>query len=412
MKRLRNHAAGARLAASLLVAAPLVAVAVYAADQPRILTPEPSSFETLSRFTELLDALQKNYVQPSRINTDWYTTVALRGFVRSIDPEADLLTAEEATSTNVSADAAADIGLSFAIRDGYPTVVSPRDGSPAARAPLLAGEQIIAINNIPSPFSRRFEVDRLLHGAVDSPVDLRVLDPATGTVRGLRLRRAAPGPSPVSALRFLDSGIAYYRVSEFTFDSVESLRTAMTLAKSERASGIILDLRNNPGGAFLAAQTAASFFLPKGAEVASLEYANPSLHTTFASDESLKITAPVILLVNGGTAAEAEVFAAALQDNGHARIVGSRTFGRGFLTTSVRLANGSVLVMPTAYYMRPSKQILRDKGLTPDVVTELPRETERALARAGFGTFDWENRGARVLAMDLSLAKALSLLAK
>jgi carboxyl-terminal processing protease len=386
----------------------LLAAGGHAAEQPRILTPTPSSFETLSRFTELLDALQKGYVQPSRINT----TVALRGFVRSIDPEADLLTPEEADSTNASADATADIGLTLAIRDGYPTVICPRDGSPAARAPLLAGEQIIAINNIPSPFLRRFETDRLLRGPVDSPVDLRVLDPVTETVRGVRLRRAAPGPPPASALRFLDSGIAYYRLSEFTVDSVESLRTAMTLAKSERASGIILDLRNNPGGAFLAAQAAASFFLTKGAEIGSLEYADPSLHTSFVSDESLKTTAPVILLVNGGTAAEAEVFAAALQDNGRAKLVGSKTFGRGLLTTPVRLANGSVLVMPTAYYMRPSRQILRDQGVTPDVVTELPRETERALARNGFGAFDWKYRGARILAMDVSLAKALSLLTK
>src|SRR5437016_12878193 len=109
--RSRSHVAGTRLGASLLMGALLVAGVVHAADQPRILTPTPSSFETLSRFTELLDALQKDYVQPSRINTDWYTTVALRGFVRSIDPEADLLTAEEAASTNEPADGIADIRL-------------------------------------------------------------------------------------------------------------------------------------------------------------------------------------------------------------------------------------------------------------------------------------------------------------
>jgi carboxyl-terminal processing protease len=118
------------------------------------------------------------------------------------------------------------------------------------------------------------------------------------------------------------------------------------------------------------------------------------------------------LLVNGGTAAEAEVFAAALQDNHRARIVGTQSFGRGFLTASTALADGSVLVTPTAYYMRPSKVILQDKGLTPDVIVELPRETERSLARAGFGTFDWKTDRREVLATDLPLAKAMSLLAK
>ncbi len=412
MKLLRNCAAGARLAVSLLSCTLLLAARAQAADEPRVLTPTPSSFETLSRFTELLEVLQKTYVQPSRINTARSTTAALRGFVRSIDPEADLLTPEEAAVTNELADTAAAIGLNFAIRDDFPTVISPRDGSPAENGGLLGGEQIIAVGDVPTPHARRIEVDRLLGGPRDFPVNLRVLEPRTGVVRDLRLRRTAPGPTPQTTLRYLDRGIAYYRVSQFTQGTVENLRAAMTLVKSEGASGIILDLRNNAGGAFGAAQVAASFFLVKGTEVVALEYGSPGLHTTFVSDESLNVTAPLILLVNGGTAAEAEVFAAALQDNKRARVVGSQTFGRGFLTASTRLSDGSVLVMPTAYYMRPSKQVLQDKGLTPDVIVELPRETERSLARSGFGTFDWKNDRREVLATDLPLAKALSLLAK
>ena len=389
-----------------------LAVAGHAADEPRILTPTPSSFETLSRFTALLEALQNHYVQPARINTDWYTTAALRGFVRAIDPEADLLTPAEAASTNESANTAADIGLSYVIRDDYPTVISPVDGSPAESAGLLAGEQIIAISEVPTPHARRLEVDRLLRGPANFPVNLRVADPHTGAIRDLHLPRVTQGFPRAAALRFLDNGVAYYRVSQFTRATVESFRAAMTLAKDERPAGIILDLRNNPGGAFEAAQIAASFFLPQGTEVVSLEYANPGLRADFASAESLNVTAPLVLLVNNGTAAEAEVFAAALQDNKRARVVGSRSFGRGLLAASTRLSDGSVLVAPTAYYVRPSKQMLQVKGLTPDVMVELPREVERTLARAGFGTFDWRNDKAKVLATDLPLAKALSLLAK
>lgn len=388
------------------------AIAGFAEDQGRVLTPTPSSFETLSRFTELLEAMQKNYAQPARIITGGRAAVALRGFVRSIDPEADLLTPEEVALTNESADAAADLGLGLAIRDDFPTVVSPRDGSPAERAGLLAGEQIIAIGDVPTPHARRIDVNRLLRGPADFPANLRVLDPGTATVRNLGLKRTVSGSSPETALRYLDQGVAYYRVSQFTVGSVENLRAAMILANSQRAPGMVLDLRNNPGGAFEAAQVAASFFLPKGTEVVSLEYANPALHTTFVSDESMNVTAPVVLLVNGGTAAEAEVFAAALQDNKRARIVGSHSFGRGFMATSTRLSDGSVLMMPTAYYMRPSKQILQDKGLTPDVIVELPRETERSLARVGFGNFDWRKNKAGVLATDLPLAKAVALLTK
>jgi carboxyl-terminal processing protease len=389
-----------------------IAAPVLAADEPRIITPTPSSFETLSRFTELLDTLQKDYVQPSRVNTEWYTTVALRAFVRSIDPEADLLTPEEAMASIESNTAPADIGLTFVVHGGVPTVVSPRDGSPAQRAGLLAGDQIIAIDNASTLLARRSEVQRLLGGTVDSEVSVRVLDPTSGNVRDLHLHRAARGSSPVTALRMLDNGVAYYRLTEFSKDSADNLRAAMILARGQHVTGIILDLRNNAGGAFLTVQPAASIFLPKGAEIVSLEYADPTLHAGFVSEEGAKVMIPVVLLVNGGTAAEAEAFAAALQDNNRAQIVGSRTFGCGFLATSTRLKNGSVLVMPTAYYMRPSRQILQDKGILPGVIVELPRETERSLAMAGFGAFDWKNAKAKVLATDLPLAKAFSILAK
>ena len=412
MKLLRSHAPRAGLVVPLLSCALFLAARVQAADEPRVLTPTPSSFETLSRFTELLEVLQKSYVQPTRVNTARSTTAALRGFVRAIDPEADLLTPEEAAVTNELADTATVVGLDFAIRDDFPTVISPRDGSPAENAGVLGGEQIISISDVPTPHARRIEVDRLLGGPRDFPVNVRVLDPRTRAVRDLRLRRTVPGPAPQTVLRYLDKGVAYFRVPQFTQAAVENLRAAMILAKSERAAGIILDLRNNAGGAFEAAQVAASFFLPKSAEIVALEYGSPGLHTTFVSDENLKVVTPLIVLVNGGTAAEAEVFAAALQDNKRARVVGSQSFGRGFLTASAALSDGSVLVMPTAYYMRPSQQILQDKGLTPDEIVELPRETERSLARAGFGTFDWKNDRREVLAADLPLAKAMSLLAK
>ena len=392
---------------STLVSAPS-AGEVGAPAEPRILSPTPSTFETLSRFTELLDTLQKKYVQPSRVNAEWYTTAGLRAFVRSIDPDADLLTPEEAASTDDHNADASDIGVAFVTRGGIPTVVCPHDGTPAQRAGLLAGDQIIAIDNSSTLLARRSEVERLLRGAPDSEVSVRVVDPVSEAVRVLRLHRAAPGQGPEPVLKVLDKGIAYYRLPEFSTNAVEGLRTAMTLARSGHATGVILDLRNNPGGSFLTVPPAASLFLPKDAEIASLEYAAPALHADFLSEDGPKVTVPVILLVNSGTAAEAEAFAAALQDNHRAQVVGSKTFGRGFLAASARMANGSVLVMPTAYYMRPSKEIIQDRGLTPDVVVEWPRELERSASSAGFGTFNWKDNKTAVLSADPPLAKALS----
>ncbi len=382
-------------------------------DQPRVLAPDnPSAFESLSRFTEVIEALQKKYVEPARIGSSGRTTVALRAFIRSVDPEADLFARDEAAATDASANVTADIGLRFAMRGDYPTVISPRDDSPAQDAGLLHGEQLIAIDNAPMLHARRIEVEQLLRGPVNSSVTLCVLDPTTSIVRDVRLQRAAPNASPAVVVKFLNRRIAYCRVPEFGHAAIEALHTAMARAKEERASGVILDLRNNAGGAFEAMQVAASLFLPPGAPIVALDYADPSQRTTFVSDQSGKFIVPLVLLVNGGTAAEAEIFAAALHDNKRAQLVGSKTFGRGFLATSFTLGDGSVLSVPTAYYLRPSKQILHGTGLTPDIVVDLPRETERLLARLGFGTFNWANDRTAVLAVDLPLAKALSLLAK
>ena len=195
MMGLGNHVSKARRAVPLLGVMLLVAASVRAADEPRIITPEPSSFETLSRFTELLDTLQKDYVQPSRVNAEWYTTVGLRAFVRSIDPEADLLTPEEAASTTESNAAPADIGLTFVIRGGIPTVVSPSDGSPAQRAGLLAGDQIIAVDNSSTLLARRSEMERLLGGPINSEVSMRVVDPI--------LRKCTRPPSPSGYARVI-----------------------------------------------------------------------------------------------------------------------------------------------------------------------------------------------------------------
>ncbi|HUI07193.1 MAG TPA: S41 family peptidase [Verrucomicrobiae bacterium] len=397
---------------------PLRAVAAPASDQPgsdsgppRVLTPDNSStFASLSRFTELLDALQKYYIQPSRIRPGPNTTVALRAFVRSVDPEADLLSPEEVASTNAAA--GADVGIDCAIGDDYPVIIAPRDDSPAQEAGLLAGEQLMAVDGKSMLHARRVEVQQLLRGPANSPVTLRVLDPTTRATRDVRLQRAARKTPAGVVLKFLSGRIAYCRVPEFTHAAVEALHTAMARAKEERAPGVILDLRDNAGGKFEAAQVAASMFLPAGAPIVALDYADPSQRTSFVSDQGEKFTAPLVLLVNGGTAAEAEMVAAALQDHKRAQLIGSKTFGRGLLTTSVTLSDGCVLSVPTAYYRRPSNQIMHGIGVTPDIVVAVPRDTERLLAHIGFATFNWKNDKNAVLKTDLPLAKALAALAR
>jgi carboxyl-terminal processing protease len=394
----------------LLLAAP----ALFAADattEPQVLTPGPTAFNALSRFASVLEALQKHYIQPPLINDAGHTTAALREYIRSLDPEADLLTAEEAAVAPSTTNTTGDVGLSVVVRYDYPTIVTPADGTAAQRAGLLAGDQLIAIDGRPMLHARLTEVTARLRGPVGSKLVARVRDPGTGETRDVPLKRAS-APLPMEDPVVLRHGIVYFRVPEFSVAVVERLRPELLQPQVRQAPGLILDLRNNPGGAFEAAQAAASLFLPARAEIVTLDYPVPGLRSSFGSDTGSKFTAPVVVLVNGGTAAEAEIFAAALRDNKRARLVGSRTFGRGYHFDLVRLPDGSSLWLPTADYMPPSGQSFHNTGLSPDVVVELPRKTERGLATAGFGSFRSLGSKDRLLATDLPLARAVELLAK
>ena len=396
------------LALSAVVAAPALG-----ADEPVVVTPPPAARGAFSQFANIIECLQKHYINPSRIGDREHATAALREFVRSLDPDSDLLTADEAAAvtTPKSADDG-DIGLSLVMRGDYPTVIAARDGSPAQNSRLFVRDQIVAIDGQPTAHARLFRVVDQLRGAIGSKVSLRVLDPELGKTREVAVERAADRPPLSSSLKFLSGGIGYLRVSEFTLPVVEKLHGELRRAQTQKTRALILDLRNNAGGAFDAALVAARLFVPANADIVLLDYSDPKFRTSFVSDSSDKFTALVVLLVNGGTAAEAEIFAAALRDQKRARLVGSTTFARGVMIAQFPLPDGTVLSIPTAHYLSPSKQPFHGTGLTPDIEVTVSRETERSLATAGFGSFDWVNDKREMLKTDLVLAKALELLAK
>jgi carboxyl-terminal processing protease len=393
----------ARICAALM----LVAAAVPAAGQTQVLSPSEGSRDAFAQFAGVLDALHKHYIEPAKIPAAEHTTRALREFVRSVDPEADLLAADELAPA--AADAG-DVGLVLWLRNGLPTVIAPRAGSPAQLAGLLAGEQIVAIAGKSANNARMAEIAGQLRGPVGSKVSVRVLDPVTGKTREVTLVGAARSTMPASSLKFLSAGIGYLRVSELSVAGVERLRAELKRAATERVSGVILDLRNNATGDFDAAVAAAQLFVPAGKTIVALEYASPSRRTVFASDNSSKYAAPVALLVNGGTAGEAEIFAAALRDCKRAWLVGSKTFGQGRLFKLIGLPDGSALHLPTALYVPPSGKSFHATGLPPDVPVSVAREIERNVAVAGYGEFDWVNDKREVLKTDLALARALELL--
>jgi hypothetical protein len=314
---------GITVSVAVVVITALVVDVGPAVAQTNVVTPAPETRHVFAQFAEVFDLLEKNYIEPRQLESREHATRALREFVRSLDRDADLLTAGQ-IATNAEA------------------------GSVAP--------------------------------------DLRI--------------------------KYLNNAIAYCRIAAFTHPVVEQLHGLVKRAGGEKTRGMILDLRNNPGGTFDATLVAAKLFLPSKAEIVSLNYANPVFTTTFVNDVPGKFTKPIVILVNASTAAEAEIFAAALRDNKAARLVGATTAGHGVLIGKFPLSDGSVLSVPTAQYLPPSKQPFHRTGVKPDVVVELKPEDESRLAAAGFGSFNWMDDRREILQTDLPLARALELLAK
>jgi len=400
-------------AARDLMLSAVLATAALGANEPQVVVPPPSTRGVFTQFANILECLQKNYVYPLHIGADEHTTAALREFVRSLDPDAELLTPDEVAIANAprSGDTG-DIGLSLAIRGDYPTVIAARDGSPAQKAGLLGGDQIVAIDGQSTTRGRVFTVTNQLRGPIGSNVTLRVLDPASGATRDFSVERAAEQPPAPAPLEFLGRGAVYVRVSEFTPAVLDALRAHLQHPRVQKARGLILDLRNNPGGTFLVMLAAVRLFLRPKADIVALEYSNPLLRTAFVSDAGEKFAMPVAVLVNGGTAGEAEVFAAALHDQKRARLVGDKTFGRGRLVSQFPLSDGSMLAVPTAVYLPPSRHPFNESGLTPDVAVPIARDEERRLSAAGFGSFDAADGRSKLLKSDAALARAMELLTK
>lgn len=380
---------------------------VQANDAPPALSPPAAStYDAFSQFASFLDTILKHYSDATNLTLHAHTTASLRSFLRSLDPDADLLTPSEIERPETTV----DFGALIAQRESFPTVISVRDGTPAQRAGLLAGERIVAINDEPTTAARINDITRQLDGAADSKLLLRVIDPATGP-RNLILQRLTPAILKPT-IQYLAPGLGYYRLPEFTFPAVEQFLAELTTATANRMRSLILDLRNNPGGTLDSVVIAAQQFLPPKTPVTTLAYARPGRAAEFVTAEGDPFTGPVLILVNRGTAGEAEVFAGALQDYGRARLIGETTAGYGRHSARFPLPDGAVLVLPTAYFQTPRGRRIHNTGLTPDVPVELAREIEHTLAATGFGQFNGTTAKANTLATDRPLAKALELLSK
>jgi carboxyl-terminal processing protease len=361
-----------RLVTAIIVSAVMMSGAVFA--QAR--NSKGSGYEQLNLFGEAFERIRQDAVEP--VAERKLIEAAIAGMLSGLDTRSAYISeAALKASQGSTNDSAGTLGLVVTIDNGQLKVVSPQDGSPAARAGITPGDIIFAIDKEPTYDLTLGEAEQRLRGPAGSEVKLTLRQ---GTDRPIEVtvRREAYKLQTVSA--HVEGGnIGYLRIAGFDGTTQAALAGAVRDLRDQtgnRLIGFILDLRNNPGGSFDAAVAAADAFIDKGDIVVVKGRKPESIKRISATPGDLAQGIPIVALVNGGTAREAELVAGALQDNRRAVLLGSQSFGESSIETLIPLPGNGAIRLTTGRFMTPTGRQIQGKGLDPDL-TVMPVKLEK-----------------------------------
>ncbi len=323
---------------------------------------------------EAWNAIEQNYVDRPSIQPRHLTYGAITGMVDSLGDtgHSGFLSPEmlEVAKT-IETGQFTGIGAEVRMKNNRVVIVAPLDGSPAQKAGVKPGDIIVKVNEVNTTGLLLQETIRKILGPAGTEVTLTLEDPHTGEMRTLTIRRATITLHNVTWNMLASLQIAHVRIASFSKGTTEDLEKALDAIADQRAQGIILDLRNDPGGLLEMAVGVASRFLEKG-EVLKEKNAAGEIRTIPVERDGRKSTLPMIVLINGGTASASEIVAGALQDAKRATIVGETSFGTGTVLQPIPLSDGSALLLAVREWLTPNGRTIWHKGIMPDVMVSLP----------------------------------------
>jgi carboxyl-terminal processing protease len=325
-------------------------------------------YETLNLFDEAFERIRQDSVDP--VADSKLIGAAIAGMLSGLDPHAAYIDPTALKSSPSGADEdEPGIGLVVTIDNGELKVISPRDGSPAAKAGIEPGDLIFAIGKEPTYELTLAQAKEALHGPAGSAVTLTLRRSGGAPIR-VTVKRTAYQLQTVSS-RVLDGNIGYLRIAGFDDGTQAALQTALQDLRQRaggKLAGLALDLRNNAGGNFETAVKVADAFVDQG-DVAVIKGRDPAnLKRIAGHPGDLAKGLPIVVIVNGGTAREAELVAGALQDDRRALLLGTRTYGDGDIETLIPLDSGGAIRLTTARFLTPAGHEIEGKGLAPDLV--------------------------------------------
>ena len=328
-----------------------------------------TSFEELQLFADTFDAIRRGYVED--VTDAELFEMAVKGMLTSLDPHSAYLTDDDYENLQESTEGQfTGLGIEIGYRGGFIAIVTPIDGSPAIDAGLKAGDVILKIDGTSTQGMSTSESSTYMRGPEGTTVTLEIGRAGESQPFDVVVTRGVIDVPSVRS-RELDDGYWLIRVSRFQRDSGREVTSAIesALEKGE-VKGVVLDVRNNPGGVMNASVEMASNFLDGGLVVYTKGRHPDSMNTYNAEPGELLPGVPVVVLVNGGSASASEIIAGALQDRGRAVIMGTQSFGKGSVQTVLPVSETKALKLTTSLYYTPNGRSIQAEGIVPDVVVE------------------------------------------
>ena len=371
-KRIRNFKI-----ASVIFAVFLIGVLIGSGQSQKVSALSNNMYEDLKVFTDVIGLIQKDYVEETKSKD--LINGAIKGMLETLDPHSGFMPPsmfkemQEETKGRFEG-----LGIEITLKDGILTVVSPVEGTPAFRAGVLAGDQIIKIDGESSKNFTLMDSVKRLRGPRGTKVTITIMREGFTKPRDFTLVRDV---IPVRSVRheLLEKNYGYVRISQFQEKTDGDFEKAMKALEEESMGalkGLVLDLRNNPGGLLDQAVKISDRFIDSGIIVSIDGRREEAKQKWPAHPDGTMTRYPLVVLVNGGSASGAEIVAGAIQDHGRGIVVGTQTFGKGSVQTIIPLKDGSGLRLTTARYYTPNGRSIQAKGIVPDIIVKPSRPEE------------------------------------
>jgi carboxyl-terminal processing protease len=321
-------------------------------------------------FADAVSIVKSDYVDEVEPKKLMYG--ALKGMLSSLDDYSQFMDQEDFKEIKVETKGEfGGVGIEITMKDGILTIIAPIAATPADAAGIKPGDKIVKIDDKVTKNMSLSDAVKMLRGDPGSKLVLTIWREKDQKILTIPIKRAIIKVNSIKKPSLIEDKIGYIKLIEFQENTGKDLGDALKKLESEGMDSLILDLRNNPGGLLDTSVDVAEYFLPKDSVIVSIKSRTPGQNVVFkSSGKNYKKDFPLIILANEGSASASEIVSGAIQDNKRGIILGAKTFGKASVQTVIPLKDGSALRLTTALYYTPSGKMIRNQGITPDVVVE------------------------------------------